>query len=218
MAGKPKKRVAVLVSGGGTNLQSLIDAAGPPDFPAQISLVISNKADAFGLIRAQKAGISTKILSHKDYATREAFDDALHELLNDANIELICLAGFMRLLTPAFVEKWPNKILNIHPSLLPSFPGLDVHQRAINAGVRFTGCTVHIVRAQMDDGPIIVQAAVPLSQDDTAGTLAARILASEHVIYPKALEWMASGKAKVIGERVFLDNALSVPDSLKHPI
>lgn len=218
MADKPKKRVAVLISGGGTNLQSLIDAAGPQDFPAQISLVISNKADAFGLIRAQKAGISTKTLSHKDYDTREAFDDALHELLSDANIELICLAGFMRILTPAFVGKWPNKILNIHPSLLPSFPGLDVHQRAIDAGVRFSGCTVHIVRAEMDDGPIIVQAAVPLSQDDTAGTLAARILVSEHVIYPKALEWMASGKAKVIGERVYLDNALSVPDSLNHPI
>ena len=217
MTGSPKKRIAVLISGSGTNLQSLLDAANAPDFPAKICLVISNKANAYGLTRAEKAGIATKTLSHKDYALRSAFDEALHEVLAEADIEIICLAGFMRLLTPTFVEKWANKILNIHPSLLPSFPGLHVHQRAIDAGVRFSGCTVHIVREEMDVGPIIIQAVVPLAQDDTADTLAARILASEHEIYPKALEWIASGKATIVGERVFLDAALDVPDSLKHP-
>ncbi|MEP3265421.1 MAG: phosphoribosylglycinamide formyltransferase, partial [Hyphomicrobiales bacterium] len=210
-------RVAVLISGGGTNLQSLIDATSAANFPAQICLVISNKADAYGLTRAQKAGIDTRTLPHKDYESRSAFDEALDKALKDANIELICLAGFMRLLTPVFIEKWTNKILNIHPSLLPSFPGLHVHQRAIDAGVRFSGCTVHIVREEMDVGPIIAQAVVPLAQDDTADTLAARILASEHEIYPKALEWIASGQAEIIGERVFLDQALSVPDSQYHP-
>ncbi|MEP3525327.1 MAG: phosphoribosylglycinamide formyltransferase [Hyphomicrobiales bacterium] len=217
MASTPKKRVAVLISGGGTNLQSLIDATSAANFPAQICLVISNKADAYGLTRAQKAGIDTRTLPHKDYESRSAFDEALDKALKDANIELICLAGFMRLLTPAFIEKWTNKILNIHPSLLPSFPGLHVHQRAIDAGVRFSGCTVHIVREEMDVGPIIAQAVVPLAQDDTADTLAARILASEHEIYPKALEWIASGQAEIVGERVFLDQALSVPDSQYHP-
>ncbi|MEP3671646.1 MAG: phosphoribosylglycinamide formyltransferase [Hyphomicrobiales bacterium] len=217
MTSTPKKRVAVLISGGGTNLQSLIDATSAANFPAQICLVISNKADAYGLTRAQKAGIDTRTLPHKDYESRSAFDEALDKALKDANIELICLAGFMRLLTPVFIEKWTNKILNIHPSLLPSFPGLHVHQRAIDAGVRFSGCTVHIVREEMDVGPIIAQAVVPLAQDDTADTLAARILASEHEIYPKALEWIASGQAEIIGERVFLDQALSVPDSQYHP-
>ena len=217
MANTPKKRVAVLISGGGTNLQSLIDATSAPNFPAKICLVISNKADAYGLTRAQKAGIDTKALPHKDYASRSAFDEALDEALNDVDIELICLAGFMRLLTPGFIEKWTNKILNIHPSLLPSFPGLNVHQRAIDAGVRFSGCTVHIVREEMDVGPIIAQAAVPLAQNDTADALAARILASEHKIYPKALEWVASEQVKIVGERVFLDQALNVPDSEYHP-
>ncbi|MEP2943258.1 MAG: phosphoribosylglycinamide formyltransferase [Hyphomicrobiales bacterium] len=217
MTSTPKKRVAVLISGGGTNLQSLIDATSAANFPAQICLVISSKADAYGLTRAQKAGIDTRTLPHKNYESRSAFDEALDKALKDANIELICLAGFMRLLTPVFIEKWTNKILNIHPSLLPSFPGLHVHQRAIDAGVRFSGCTVHIVREEMDVGPIIAQAVVPLAQDDTADTLAARILASEHEIYPKALEWIASGQAEIIGERVFLDQALSVPDSQYHP-
>lgn len=217
MASASKMRVAVLVSGSGSNLQALIDAANAADFPAEICLVVSNNADAYGLERAQKSGIATKALSHKDYTSRSAFDEALHEVLREANVELICLAGFMRLLTPGFVDQWPNKILNIHPSLLPSFTGLHVHQRAIDAGVRFSGCTVHIVRAEMDEGPIVVQAAVPLSQDDTADTLAARILASEHIIYPKALEWMASGKAKVVGERVMLDDANDLPNSIHHP-
>lgn len=217
MAAQSKMRVAVLISGSGSNLQALIDASKAENFPAEICLVISNYADVYGLTRAKNAGIPTKTLSHKDYDSRRLFDEALHTALKDHDIELICLAGFMRLLTAEFVAQWPNKILNIHPSLLPSFPGLHVHQRAIDAGVRFSGATVHIVRAEMDDGPIIVQAAVPLQQDDTAEALAKRILASEHVIYPKALEWMASGKAKVMGEHVILDDTVQLPESVRHP-
>jgi len=212
-----KKRVAVLISGGGTNLQSLIDAASAPDFPAEIVLVISNKADAFGLERARKAGIERAVLPHKEFSSRDAFDAALHEILTKTDIELICLAGFMRLLTPSFVERWRDRMLNIHPSLLPAFPGLDVHQRAIDAGVRFAGCTVHMVRAEMDTGPIILQAAVPILQDDSATTLAARVLASEHIIYPKALAWIASGKARVIGEKIDIDATVKTPQSLIHP-
>lgn len=217
MAALSRKRIAVLISGRGTNLQSLIDASDKADFPAEIVLVVSNKADAYGLVRAEKAGIATRVLPHTDYGTRAAFDEALDAILVPERIDLICLAGFMRLLTPAFIAKWPDKILNIHPSLLPAFPGLHVHQRAIDAGVRFSGCTVHIVRVKMDDGPIVVQAAVPLAQDDTAETLAARILQSEHRIYPKALEWIASGQARVEGDRIVLDGCGGIPESLIHP-
>ncbi len=214
----PKKRIAVLISGGGTNLQALIDACEKPDFPAEIVLVISNKKEAFGLERAKKAQIPTKILSHKDYETREHFDRELHETLVKSEVDLVCLAGFLRLLTSHFVEQWHNKLINIHPSLLPAFKGLNVHQRALDAGVRFTGCTVHIVRAEMDAGPIIIQAAVPILQNDTESILAARILKSEHEVYPKALYLMATGDAYVEGDKVLLKNRGALPDSLIHPI
>lgn len=183
---------AVFISGSGSNLQALIDAAASPDYPAEIVLVLSNKADAYGLHRAEQAGITTKILSHKDYPTRESYDAALHETLCKHTIELVCLAGFMRILTAAFVEKWHGRMINIHPSLLPNYKGLDTHQRAIDAGETEAGCTVHHVTAEMDAGPIIEQARVPIIAGDTAETLAARVLEQEHIIYPRALKKIAS--------------------------
>ncbi|MEO1066455.1 MAG: phosphoribosylglycinamide formyltransferase [Pseudomonadota bacterium] len=217
MRDRPKKRVAVLISGGGTNLQSLIDASLADDYPAEIVLVISNKADAYGLERAKAAGIATAIIDHKAFSSREAFEDSVHATLTEARVDIICLAGFMRRLTASFVARWPNRILNIHPSLLPAFPGLDVHQRAIDAGARFSGCTVHLVNAELDAGPIILQAAVPIAQDDTAETLAARILTSEHVIYPQALAWIAGGKARLEGGRLIIDELGSLPQAVIWP-
>ncbi|MFO1243463.1 MAG: phosphoribosylglycinamide formyltransferase [Rickettsiales bacterium] len=199
----PKRaRTAVLISGSGSNLQALIDAASVVDYPAEIALVISNKAEAFGLTRAQKADIPTETLSHKDFASREAFDDALHALLQKHNIELVCLAGFMRLLTADFVTKWHGRMINIHPSLLPLYKGLHTHKRALEDGVRFSGCTVHFVVPDMDSGPIILQAAVPILQHDTEETLQHRVHAAEHQIYPRALRWLASGQLKVTGNKV----------------
>ena len=186
-----KKRTAVLISGRGSNLQSLIDAAAAPDFPAEITLVLSNKADAYGLQRAQKAGIETAVISHKDYDGREAFDAAMDALLREKQIEMVCLAGFMRLLTPAFVQGWAGRMINIHPSLLPKHKGLDTHQRAIDAGDTQAGCTVHYVVAEMDAGEIIAQSSVPILPDDTAETLGARVLEQEHVVYPAALAKVA---------------------------
>lgn len=197
-----RKRVAVLVSGNGSNLQALIDAARQPDFPAEISLVLSNKDDAYGLTRANEAGIETAIIRHRDHAERADFDAAMHAVLTAAGIELVCLAGFMRVLTADFVEKWQGKMINIHPSLLPSFKGLHTHQSAIDAGVRFAGCTVHFVTVGVDDGPIIAQACVPVSPDDTAETLGKRVLAEEHRIYPQALRWLAEGRLSVQGQKV----------------
>ncbi len=186
-----KKRTAVLISGRGSNLQSLIDAAAAPDFPAEIALVLSNKADAYGLKRAQKAGIETAVISHKDYDGRESFDRAMDALLREKQIELVCLAGFMRLLSPAFVQGWAGRMINIHPSLLPKHKGLDTHRRAIDAGDKEAGCTVHYVVAEMDAGPIIAQSSVPILPDDTAETLGARVLEQEHVVYPAALREVA---------------------------
>ena len=212
-----KTRVAVLISGSGSNLQSLIQAAQKKNHPAEIALVISNKADVYGLERAKNNGIKTKNLDHKAYANREAFDKAIHAVLVEEEIQLVCLAGFMRILTPEFVRKWPNRILNIHPSLLPSFTGLDVHQRAIDAGARFSGCTVHVVDEGLDEGPIVVQAVVPILQDDSADSLASRIITMEHQIYPMALEWFASGRASVDGQRVFIDGESEPPAPIMWP-
>ncbi len=197
-----RRRVGVLISGRGSNLKSLIRAAAARNFPAEIALVISNRADAAGLKHAKKARIATAVIPHKDYPNRAAFDAALDGALKQAKIELVCLAGFMRLLTPGFVAAWRNRMLNIHPSLLPAFPGLDTHERALEAGVRFTGCTVHFVRPETDTGPIVAQAAVPVLPGDTAEKLAARVLEAEHLLYPLALGLVAGGKAKVVGERV----------------
>jgi phosphoribosylglycinamide formyltransferase-1 len=179
--------------------------------------VLSNKADAYGLERAKKAGVPTVVLSHKDYANREAFDDAMHEVLVAQGIELVCLAGFMRLLTPDFVQRWHGRMINIHPSLLPSFKGLHTHERAIAEGVRFAGCTVHFVVAEMDAGPIIIQAAVPILSDDTPDVLAARVLQSEHQIYPQALRWLAADALVVEGQRVRVIGGTQPSQALINP-
>lgn len=183
-----KASVAVLISGSGSNLQALMDACAKDDFPAGIALVISNKADAYGLMRAQKTGIETKVVSHKDFSTREDFDNAIHTELVKAQIDFVCLAGFMRLLSAGFVEKWAGRILNIHPSLLPEFPGLDTHARALAEGKKEAGCTVHLVTADLDAGPILLQAKVAVEPNDTPETLAARVLEQEHRVYPAALK------------------------------
>src|ERR1700728_4283984 len=197
-----KLKLGVLISGRGSNLQALIDATADPAFPAEIALVISNRADAGGLARAEAAGIATKIIPHKDFASREAFDSALTEALRAAGVGLVCLAGFMRLLTAGFAEDWHDRLINIHPSLLPSFKGLNSHAQALEAGVRFSGCTVHFVRPEMDAGPIILQAAVPVHDGDNEDGLAARILEAEHKCYPLAVRLIAEGRVKVVNEIV----------------
>jgi phosphoribosylglycinamide formyltransferase-1 len=198
-------RVGVLISGRGSNLQALLDACADPDFPARIVCVLSNNADAFGLQRAAGAGVPTTVVSHKDYPNRKTFDAAVNDALGKFDVEFVCLAGFMRILDGQFVARWRDRMINIHPSLLPSFPGLDTHQRALDMGVKVAGCTVHFVRADADTGPIIAQAAVPLLPDDDAETLAARILVEEHDIYPRALRLCAEGRVSMKGDRAIID-------------
>ena len=198
----PRVRAAILISGRGSNMESLLQAAAAADFPARPVVVISNRPDAGGLARAAAHGIATEALDHRRYAGRAEFEAALDARLKAHDVELVCLAGFMRLLTAAFVEAWRDRIINIHPSLLPAFPGLDTHERALAAGVRFAGCTVHVVRPETDSGPIIAQAAVPVMPGDDADILAARVLAAEHRLYPAALALFASGRARVEGEAI----------------
>lgn len=203
-------KVGVLISGRGSNLQALIDACAAPDFPAEIALVLSNKADAYGLERASAAAVPVAVVNHRDFpGDKRAFEEAMDARLREAGVELVCLAGFMRLLSPWFVERWHDRMINIHPSLLPSFKGLDTHQRALDAGVRFHGCTVHYVRPEMDEGPIIAQAAVPVLPGDDADRLSARVLEAEHRLYPQALRLIAEGRARVEDGRV----PLSGPDT-----
>ncbi len=197
-----RKRVGVLISGRGSNMAALIEAARAPDYPAEITLVISNRPDAPGLQTAARENIPALTIDHKGFASRRAFDASLDDALRDAGIDLVCNAGFMRLLSEEFVESWRDRQLNIHPSLLPAFRGLHTHERVIAAGVLISGCTVHFVRAQMDEGPIIAQAAVPVLPQDTADSLALRVLAAEHRIYPQALRLVAAGDVLVDGERV----------------
>jgi phosphoribosylglycinamide formyltransferase-1 len=211
-------KVGVLISGRGSNLKALIDACAKPDFPAAIACVISNRADAGGLDHAARAGIPAKAIPHRDFPNREAFDHALDAALRDAGVELVCLAGFMRLLTTGFVEAWRDRMINIHPSLLPSFPGLHTHERVIAAGNRFTGCTVHYVRPEMDTGPIIVQAAVPVLPDDDPDRLAERVLAAEHRAYPLALRLVAEGRSRVVGERVEISGTNAPAKTLLNPL
>lgn len=201
-----KLKVAVLISGRGSNLQALIDATAMADYPATLVGVISNKPGVAGLERAAKAGVPALTISHRDYSSREAFEQALDDKLNELGAEMVCLAGFMRILTPWFVDRWRDRLVNIHPSLLPAFPGLDTHQKAIDYGVKFAGCTVHFVRAEMDHGPIILQAAVPVLQDDTEEALAARVLEAEHKIYPEAVRLIADRRVNIIDEKVFITN------------
>jgi phosphoribosylglycinamide formyltransferase-1 len=200
-------KVGVLISGRGSNLQALLDACADPAFPAEIMAVLSNRPGAAGLERARAAGVAADVVDHRGFPDRASFEEALDRALRNAGVEFVCLAGFMRLLTPWFVERWHDRMINIHPSLLPAFPGLDTHRRAIEAGVRFTGCTVHFVRAEMDDGPILVQAAVPVLAGDDEHALAARVLEAEHRCYPLALRLVAEGRARVRGTRVELDAA-----------
>lgn len=187
-----KIKVAVLISGNGTNLQALIEACIAPSYPAEIVLVISNKANAKGILRAREAGIKTRIVDHTNYSSREEFDTELSMILSNSKCELVCLAGFMRILSESFVNTWPNRILNIHPSLLPSFPGTKTHERALEAGVKVSGCTLHFVTAELDAGPIIGQAAVPVLDNDTPKTLANRVLIEEHKLYVLGLELVAN--------------------------
>jgi phosphoribosylglycinamide formyltransferase 1 len=197
-----KKRVGVLISGRGSNLQALIEACRDPAYPAKIVIVISNVPSAQGLLRAEADFILGMTINHKDYASREAFDEALDNALQEAGVEILCNAGFLRLHTEGFVRKWWNRHLNIHPSLLPAFKGLHVHERVLDEGVKITGCTVHFVRPEMDTGPIVAQAAVPVLPGDSSDDLAARMLQAEHRLYPLALRLVASGEVRVEGEHV----------------
>lgn len=212
-----KLAIGVLISGRGTNLQALIDACDAPDFPARIVLVISNVADAYGLSRAEAAGIPTAIVDHTGFEDRESFDKALDAALRKADVGLVCLAGFMRLLTPGFVAGWRDRMINIHPSLLPAFKGLNTHQQALDAGVAISGCTVHFVRTEMDTGPIIAQAAVPVLTGDDADRLAARILEMEHVIYPVAVRLIAEGRVRVVDEIAVVDDGAPSREALINP-
>jgi len=197
-----RKRVGVLISGRGSNLGALIEACKAPDYPAKIVLVISNIPSAQGLLRAESALIPALVINHKDFATREKFDAALDTALNEAGVELLCNAGFMRLHSEGFVARWRNRHLNVHPSLLPAFRGLHAHARVLEAGATITGCTVHFVRPEMDTGPIVAQAAVPVLPDDTPESLGARVLDAEHRLYPHALRLVASGEVRVEDEHV----------------
>ncbi len=183
--------IGVLISGRGSNLQALIDAIQLGSLPARIGIVISNRQEAPGLVRAAAAGIETRVLSHRGFATREAYDEALVEELRAHEVAMVCLAGFMRILTPTFCDAFPDRILNVHPSLLPDFPGVNAQAQALAAGARVSGATVHLVTPEMDAGPVIMQAAVPVRRDDTEDTLAARILREEHRLLPQAVALMA---------------------------
>jgi len=197
--------IGVLISGGGTNLQSIIDAIEAKMLDAKIAFVLSNKLDAYGLVRSNNHGIPTEVLDHKAFPSREAYDQAVVDLLHGRGVELVVLAGFMRLLSPVFIKAYSNRIMNIHPALLPAFPGLHVQKKALENGVRFAGCTVHFVNEECDEGPIIIQAVVPVFADDTEKTLAARILKQEHRIYPRAIQLYAEGRLHVVGRRVLVD-------------
>ena len=198
-------------------MQALIEDCAQADSPAEIALVISNKADAGGLAWARAADIATDVVSHRAFADRAAFDAEIDAKLRAAGIQLVCLAGFMRILSDEFVAAWRDRMINIHPSLLPSFRGLDTHARALASGVRLHGCTVHFVRPEMDTGPIILQAAVPVEATDTPDSLAARVLSAEHRIYPLALRWIAEGRVRVENERAIIDGAAAAADPLINP-
>ena len=212
-----KKRTAILISGRGSNMQSLVAAMREPGFPATPAVVVSNRPEALGLSWAAEQGVPTVAIDHRQYANRMAFEARLHQTLLDHGTELVCLAGFMRLLTGGFVDRWRDRLMNIHPSLLPAFPGLDTHQRALDSGALIVGCTVHFVRTEMDSGPIIAQAAVGVLPNDNAETLAARVLEAEHRIYPLALRLVASGAVRVENETALFDGALELPPSLVVP-
>ena len=214
----PRKRVAVLISGRGSNMTALIAAAQAADFPAEIAIVIANRPGAAGLKHAGSAGVATAIVDHAAFGKdREAFERALHREIQSHNIDLVCLAGFMRLLTPWFVEQWSGRMLNIHPALLPSFKGLHTHEAALRAGVKIHGATVHFVVPEMDSGPIIAQAAVPVRDGDTSDMLAERVLAAEHRLYPLALRLVANGQVQIEDGRCRLTGIASTESMLIVP-
>lgn len=213
-----RKRIAVLISGRGSNMAALIEAAGDPAYPAEIAFVLSNIPDAGGLSVANSKGVKTEIVDHKSFGKdRDGFDRAIQNILDKHKIDYVCLAGFMRLLTPSFVEHWHGRMLNIHPALLPSFKGLDTHERAIAEGVKIHGATVHFVVPEMDSGPIIAQAAVPVLAGDTPQSLAARVIKVEHRIYPLALRWLAEGRIRIVDGRCIVDGAADTDGLLVSP-
>ena len=213
-----KRRVAILISGRGSNMAALIEAAKAADFPAEIVVVISNKADAGGLSRAKASGVATLAIESKPYGRdRAGFEAALQAVLDRHKVDLICLGGFMRLFTAQFVQRWYGRMINIHPSLLPSFPGLDPHGQALRAGVKISGATVHFVIPETDAGPILMQGAVAIRDDDTANTLAARILEIEHRIYPDALRLLASGRIRLEGDVCKMEGSAASSDTLISP-
>ncbi|TLM73933.1 phosphoribosylglycinamide formyltransferase [Microbulbifer harenosus] len=203
-----KCRAVILISGSGSNLQAFLDAAADDACGYTVEAVISNKADAYGLTRAKNAGVDTEVLSHRDFTDRESFDEAMVEVIDAYRPDLVILAGFMRILTPGFVRHYSGRLLNIHPSLLPKYQGLHTHQRALEAGDREHGATVHFVTEELDGGPPILQAAVPIESGDTAETLAQRVLVQEHRIYPLAASWFAQGRLRMVDDRVELDGEL----------
>ena len=210
--------LGVLISGTGTNLQAIIDAIEAKRLDAVVRIVISNREDALGLGRARRHNIPTEVLEHGKFSTREAYDQALVQILQSKGVELVILAGFMRLLSPLFVKSFSNRIMNIHPSLLPAFPGLHGQRQAADHGVRFAGCTVHFVNEECDEGPIIVQAVVPVFPDDTEESLSTRILKQEHRIYPRAIQLYSEGRLRVVGRKVFVDGLERDEDqALVHP-
>lgn len=207
MPAAKKVRVAVLISGRGSNMVALAQAAQAADYPAEIVLVLANDPQAEGLARAAALGLPTRSIDHRGFADRASFDAEIDAALREAGAELVCLAGFMRILTPAFVEAWAGRMLNIHPSLLPLFKGTHTHAQALEAGVRLHGCTVHFVVPELDAGPIVAQAAVPVHQDDDPDSLAARVIVQERELYPEALALVAGGEARLANGRVVIDTA-----------
>lgn len=212
-----RTRVGVMISGRGSNLQALLDAAASPAYPAEIALVLSNVAGVQGLARAEAAGVETAVVPHRDFPERRAFEAVVTARLEAAGCALVAQAGFMRVVTPWFVAHWRDRLINIHPSLLPAFPGLRTHERALAAGVKLHGCTVHFVRDEVDQGPIIGQAAVPVLPGDTPDSLSARVLAAEHRLYPRCLALVAAGRARVVDERVVHDGAADAQAQLIVP-
>jgi phosphoribosylglycinamide formyltransferase-1 len=206
-----KHNIAVLVSGSGSNLQAIIDASERGEIPCRVGIVVSNRADAYGLVRARNHGIPTEVVDHRAFESREAFDARLVEVVRSSGAHLVCLAGFMRVVTPVFLRAFPHRILNIHPALLPSFPGTHGPRQALQYGVRFSGCTVHFLDEGVDTGPIIEQAVVPVYAADTEDTLAARILREEHRIYPMAIRLFLEGRLALSGRRVFTKETGKIP-------
>ncbi len=202
-----KLKLGVLVSGRGTNLQSILDAIDHGRIPAEVAVIVSNKQNAPALERGKKQGIESRFLNPKDHATREDYDRALVALLKQHEVGLVCLAGYMKILTSGFIQAFQGKIINIHPSLLPAFPGLDVQKKALDHGVKFAGCTVHYVEEEVDSGPIILQAVVPVQDNDTVDTLSARILEQEHQIYPRAVQLIAENRVRIEGRRVLIQES-----------